>query len=790
MGWARDHLGPARRAQVARELFRVTREERGELVGICPLHDDRNASLSYNPGKDLWHCFGCGPDSGGDLVDLFAQVHGLDKSEGLRRFRQTYAPGEATTTPPKRDRPTQGESDDSAAKLVPPEDWESLELLPEYWLDRLERERGWSRAVMASLGLRLWRKGGTERIAIPVRDSQGRLVNVRLYQPGASEGKVRSWGRGLGTVRLLPGGELPPEEPLWLVEGEPDWLCALSHGLNAVCSTGGAGTFKPHWVARFRGRRVVICFDADQAGREGAAKAARELADHAASVRVLTWPQDVPQHFDLTDWFVKRGGSRAELEELLPSEPGPAQAQDQDDDECEAPESELDDGNLQRFWAKSSGDNKYAYRARLLVEELLAENKILTDRETSLSYRWNGKVWRPVLEEELKGLAYGKLGILASRNRASEAAEMIRGLTMLPEGERMNTAPELLCCANGLVNLNSGDVYPHDPAYRHTFMFPWSFDPRYPQDYPTFRAYLASLELDRDQLRELREFAGYCLWPRNQFKKCMFLVGRKDSGKSLFLDLLQLLVGEDNCANINLGDLQDQFLRVTLHGKALNVFPEAHVKFFEGEMFKAIVAGDRITAAYKHLPAFQFRPTCKMLFSMNSFPRVAGADEAFYDRIVPVRFERVFKPHEQDTQLLAKLREELPGIFGWAVAGLYDLRRRGWFKLSQASKKELGRLQMETNPVMVFADERLTSQPEDAGLSLSEPPEVRQNAVYAAYASWCKESGYKAMSKSVFFRVLREVLPDVKYHRLSDKRGGRFWIMEGVRLVSTQEGIA
>jgi DNA primase len=28
--------------------------------GLCPFHDDKNPSLSINPDKNLFQCFGCG----------------------------------------------------------------------------------------------------------------------------------------------------------------------------------------------------------------------------------------------------------------------------------------------------------------------------------------------------------------------------------------------------------------------------------------------------------------------------------------------------------------------------------------------------------------------------------------------------------------------------------------------------------------------------------------------------------------------------------------------------------
>ena len=52
--------------------------------GLCPFHADKNPSLSINPSKNLWQCFGCG--AAGDairFVELFDQV---DFKEAVKRL--------------------------------------------------------------------------------------------------------------------------------------------------------------------------------------------------------------------------------------------------------------------------------------------------------------------------------------------------------------------------------------------------------------------------------------------------------------------------------------------------------------------------------------------------------------------------------------------------------------------------------------------------------------------------------------------------------------------------------
>jgi DNA primase len=44
-----------------------------DLLGRCPFHEDATASLVVTPGKNLWHCFGCGV--GGGQIDWVMKRH-------------------------------------------------------------------------------------------------------------------------------------------------------------------------------------------------------------------------------------------------------------------------------------------------------------------------------------------------------------------------------------------------------------------------------------------------------------------------------------------------------------------------------------------------------------------------------------------------------------------------------------------------------------------------------------------------------------------------------------------
>jgi len=320
MGYALETLGATRCKEIASGLFKVDKEYGGvKLNGFCPIHQptESNPSFVYHFEGDWYKCKSCGV--GGDLVKLWEMVTGGDFL-GFKKEYVTDSGSSGGTRPVRKLALVKPK-----VKIIVPDvfvsedDLTALPPLPAARIAELKTLRGWSDQVIISQDLREFsdHRGG-KRIAIPVRDDQERLCNIRLYQPGAAEFKVISWydqlckacggkwktvgkkkvcracGLGpndYGRTRLYP----PPAQwkpgRLWLVEGEPDLLCALSNGINAVTQTAGCGTWRDEFSEAMAGRDVVICFDADEPGFKGAGAASKSLVEHAKSVRVIVWPE-------------------------------------------------------------------------------------------------------------------------------------------------------------------------------------------------------------------------------------------------------------------------------------------------------------------------------------------------------------------------------------------------------------------------------------------------------------------------------------------------------------------
>jgi Protein of unknown function (DUF3631)/Toprim-like len=131
------------------------------------------------------------------------------------------------------------------------------------------------------------------------------LVGVTRYTPGPDRGDTPKMLADAGSKReLFPAPEAVSEGEgfLFLVEGEPDAVAADSLGLPAVALPGAAG-WQRECRRRFADRKVVLVFDADEAGRKAARRVAGDLAPVATEVRLLELEPSRHDGYDLSDFL-------------------------------------------------------------------------------------------------------------------------------------------------------------------------------------------------------------------------------------------------------------------------------------------------------------------------------------------------------------------------------------------------------------------------------------------------------------------------------------------------------
>jgi hypothetical protein len=311
------------------EEFLTIRGRGANRMAFCPWHENTDSpALSINVDEGLYQCMNPECGAHGDFVTFYMRmtnttfavaVEALARRVGLTpeprgAHREEYdhaslaarhealiagyeAPSNGTQAPEQV-------IDDAIVQAM----HERL-LASESELAWLEQRRGITRETVEAF--KLGHDG--QRYYIPVRDAEGRCVNIRRYAANTrrASDKMISWRPGFGQARLFPllAFRVPVDDvqPIVICEGEMDCLLARQLGLNAVTATGGAGTWKREWNPLFAGRDVVIAYDRDGAGAAGATNVAGQLHNVARRVRVWQVPLGEPSGADVTDYFHGHG---------------------------------------------------------------------------------------------------------------------------------------------------------------------------------------------------------------------------------------------------------------------------------------------------------------------------------------------------------------------------------------------------------------------------------------------------------------------------------------------------
>lgn len=266
----------------------------GVYSARCPAHRDRNPSLSVASGEDGRILFKC--HAGCSFEDV-VNATGYEAKDFFPSPKNPYE-SQATT---EHTELRVNKMEISAEKV------ESLhgELTP-HIRSLLSADRQLAEWVVEKYQLGLQRNGKELRITIPIKDKQGRFVDIRRWLPreqriNESIPKILHWESGFGGARLYPI-EMLESEQLVLCEGELDALALISNGINAVTITAGATTsLSESQLEMFRGKKISILMDNDEAGRTGSVKRFEQLKNVSKTISTVQWPETRGKGWDVTD---------------------------------------------------------------------------------------------------------------------------------------------------------------------------------------------------------------------------------------------------------------------------------------------------------------------------------------------------------------------------------------------------------------------------------------------------------------------------------------------------------
>ena len=303
--------------------------------GLCPFHSEKSPSFTVYPKTSSFYCFGCG--MGGDAVTFIRQIEHLDYPDALQ-FLAKRAGITVIDTDNNYVREEKKFNRDRMFKMnVDAANFFHRALMSDNpdakaALSYFTEKRGLSLATIKHFGLGyapntydslinfMTARGYTRdelvagflagksekgsyydafrgRVMFPIIDVAGNVIafggramdnETKPKYKNSSDTPVYKKTRH---VYALNFARLACQESLILCEGYMDVIALHSAGFtNAVATLGTAITSDQ---ARLMGRytkKVIICYDSDEAGQKAASKALKILTDAGVDVRVVSVP--------------------------------------------------------------------------------------------------------------------------------------------------------------------------------------------------------------------------------------------------------------------------------------------------------------------------------------------------------------------------------------------------------------------------------------------------------------------------------------------------------------------
>jgi len=561
---------------------------------------------------------------------------------------------------------------------------------------------------------------------------------------------------------------------LW-VEGEKD-ACNARDKLGIVATTcvEGAGSLKawnPEYGEALRGRDVLLIPDGDVAGKRHMLFIAANLRGIARRVRILYLPvhdiSDWLDDHDKTEFFddllsqARDCGIELASNLVEPITTGGDGDRPSEDIEAEIdeamPVTNTDTGNAVRL-VRLFGDRlRYCYEQRCW-------------------YVWTHKVWQKDLGAQINHYAtktvkhiYIEASQEADTAKAKELAKHAmqsesnhRIVAMIARAESQSGIPIgvqeidqdnwLLNCANGTVDLRTGELLPFNKQHYITHIIATKYDPE--ATCPIFDKFLGRVTRgDSELIAYIQKCVGYSLTGDTRTELVFFVYGEGQNGKSTFISTVRVLLG---CYAHRVSP--DVFMQMkgkgsggpkeslaNLRGKRFVAASEIEEgRRLHMSLVKSLTGAETITADRKYEHEIEWQPTHHLWLSGNYRPEIRDDSIAAWRRLKIVPFIVHIPDEEKDEALKFKLLDELPGILAWAVRGCLAYQKEG-LRDPQAVTQATSDYRKENDILGIFIDECCI---------MEDGATITNKSLRAELKAWCTGSGLDSLNTHQVKRLM------------------------------------
>lgn len=392
-----------------------------------------------------------------------------------------------------------------------------------------------------------------------------------------------------------------------------------------------------------------------------------------------------------------------------------------------------------------------------IVDEIIAKHNIIYVDQVGF-YEWNSKIWSRISDSQVRNYAdvlYDKR--FSTAQRVASVCNLLKSRSITKVVFDRNP---VLTFQNGTLEIETGKFRGFSEADYCSIIMDYDYDPA--ARCPAWENFIEDVTDEEPRRAEILQFlAGYVLMNDCRFQKIFLLIGSGGNGKSVYLEIIQKLFGDENVTHVEPTGLAQEFQRIRLKDSLLNIGADINSDFSRGEIREwllKVADGTSVQACYKGMNHIDFIPRCKLVYACNAMPTadiVNGLNRRMQFVDFPCQYVETPDPANpkqkpRDIDIVKKLNNELPGIFNWAYDGYKLLRTVGYFTDAPEQAEFIQQFEQTSNPVLVFCDD-YTDQFYGT---------IERDEIYSWYKLWCDRTGHKSLSREKFLPKFRDTLGD------------------------------
>jgi putative DNA primase/helicase len=404
-------------------------------------------------------------------------------------------------------------------------------------------------------------------------------------------------------------------------------------------------------------------------------------------------------------------------------------------------------------------------------------------------FHWDGKRWAPDETNVVRELAHqviiafahqavraenkGATDFAVQSFRSSRITNMLREAEpyLAVRASELDQDSFLFNCANGTIDLRTGELEPHRQDDFLTKLSPVKYDPESRSELweQALREWTAGNE---ELINFLQYAAGYTLTGDIREEVLFFIHGPTNAGKSTFLEALRTVAGDyaktadfETFLRKKQHNIRDDIAELTGKRFVCSIEVEEGKELAEG-IVKMLTGGDHVRGRPLYRMSFDYLPQFKLWLAANHAPVIKHDDDAIWRRIHRVPFMCKFTNPDPTVKANMRDPDKVSAVLTWAVQGCLAWQQAG-LHAPAIVQDATRQLRLDMDPLRDFFAECCLFGPQFKTFSAQ---------LHQRHENWAKQNGQRQVDPKTFAAGLKERGgTDAKSH------GRKIWL--GVGLV-------